>query len=355
MRRRLAIALSFGLACGSAAAQTPVTPVMGSAAEETAPVPAGEQEGLTHVLVLGDAIGGGLGAGLLRLLEANDGYEVTLRFNEESGLARPEVYDWPATLPKILASGSYDVIVVMLGTNDRQMVRTGNERHAFNSPSWIAAYNAQMDKLLDELAASGAKVYWVELPPMQDPEYDVAMQVIAALQRARVEARGMTYLGIRRDLSAADGSYTDTGPDETGEVKRLRGKDGISFFKAGNNRMGQLVLAAIESAGAEPPVKTAKAEVPDLRPQREEPNARDVPLFGQSLMLGDTFTIRPDDVTADAVLMATADLAPDDALNAIRAMAPEGSPAALLFKLGQVSPAPKGRADDFSVPPPASE
>ena len=353
MRRILAIALGFGLMCSSAFAQAVEAPVMGSAVEENDPALAGEQKGLTQVLVLGDAIGGGLGAGLLRLVEANGNYEVTLRFNEESGLARPEVYDWPATLPKILASGSYDVIVVLLGTNDRQMIRSGNARHAFNSPGWIAAYHAQMDKLLDELANSGAKVYWVGLPPMQDPEFDAAMQVIAAQQRARVEARGMTYLDIRRALSAPDGSYTDTGPDDTGEVKKLRGKDGISFFKAGNNRMGQLVLEAIENVAAEPVEKTARADVPPLRTGREDEKARVVPLFGQRLMMGEDFTIRPDDVTADALLMATADLAPDEALKAIRAMAPPGSAAEQLFKLGQAGRPPKGRVDDFSAPPPS--
>ena len=72
------------------------------------------------MLVLGDAIGGGLGAGLTRVAEASGDYEVSIRFNEESGLARPEVYDWPATVPKILGSNAYDVIVVMLGANDTQ-------------------------------------------------------------------------------------------------------------------------------------------------------------------------------------------------------------------------------------------
>jgi hypothetical protein len=78
---------------------------------------------VTRVLVLGDAIGGGLGAGLTRVAEPSGEYEVSNRFNEQSGLARPEVYDWTATVPKILGSNAYDVIVVVLGANDTQPIR----------------------------------------------------------------------------------------------------------------------------------------------------------------------------------------------------------------------------------------
>jgi uncharacterized protein len=268
MKHHLAFVLLATLAVSPASAQTADTPVMGSSAIEEAAV-LDEAAQVTDILVLGDAVGGGLGAGLTRMGELDGRYQVALRFNEESGLARPEVYDWAATLPKILQSNSYDAIVVLLGTNDRQMIRSGNERYAFNSPGWIEAYKTQVDMLLDELVDSGAKVYWVSLPPMANPEYDAAMRAITELQRERVEARGMTFLDIRPQFSNPDGSYTDTGEDDTGEVRKLRGKDGISFFKQGNNKLAKLVLEAIESGKAAAP-RTAKVSLPEKPASRSQ-------------------------------------------------------------------------------------
>ena len=341
------------LLTGGALAQNADGPVMGSSAAEESPAAEDTQQ-VTRVLVLGDGIGGGLGAGLTRVGEADGGYEVAIRFNEESGLARPEVYDWAETLPKILESNAYDVIAVLLGSNDRQMIRSGNLRFAFNTPDWIPAYKAQMDRLLDELADSGARIYWVSLPPMADPEYDAAMRAITELQRERVSQRGMAFLDIRKAFSNPDGSYTDTGADDTGTIRKLRARDGVSFFKQGNNRMGQLVLQAIDSA-VTPESKTARAAEPAAVAVRPALEAGDVPLFGQMLMLGEVVTLEPRDVTVDAMLVAGSDLPPSEALRAIRAMAREGSAAEKLFKLGEAAPAPLGRADDFSAPPPAAE
>ncbi len=357
MTRFLAHILAPLLLATPAFAQTAEAPVMGSSAiEEEAVLEEASQ--ITDILVLGDAVGGGLGAGLTRMANIDGRYEVASRFNEESGLARPEVYDWTATLPKILESNSYDAIVVMLGANDRQMIRAGNERHAFNSPGWIAAYRAQVDMMLDELAESGAKVFWVSVPPMADPEYDAAMKIITALQRERVEARGMSFIDIRPQFSKPDGSYTDMGTDDTGEFRKLRGRDGISFFKQGNNRLGQLVLEAIARAKTATP-KPAKVSLPDTVSIQQSPAVppREVPLFGQTAMLGDVITLRPKDVVMSAALVVGgADaLAPAAALEAVRALAPRGSSAEKLFRLGQASTAPRGRADDFSVPPPQPE
>ena len=143
------------------------------AAQETPPDPAEPpQNPVTHVLVLGDAIGGGLGAGLTRVTDPTGAYDVQIRFNEESGLARPEVYDWPATAAKILASNSYEVIVVMLGANDTQAIRADGQRIAFGEAGWAEAYGAQVDRLLEQLKPSNARILWTAAPPVRDPEYD---------------------------------------------------------------------------------------------------------------------------------------------------------------------------------------
>ncbi len=323
-------------------------------AQTAPPKPGDEAQQMTRVLVLGDGVGGGLGAGLMRMGEADGHYDVTIRFNEESGLARPEVYDWAETLPKILESSSYDVIAVLIGANDRQMIRAGNLRFAFNTPDWIAAYNAQTDRVLEALKQSGARVYWVSIPPMADAEYDAAMRAVAALQKERTEAKGMTFLDIRAAFLKPDGSYAESGPDDTGEVRKLRGRDGVSFFKQGNNRLGQLVLQAIKSGKAPDAVSAA----PETKAPGPPVKTAEVPVFGRTGFMGEVILLRPQDVTVTAGLVLTAGGDVKDAgavLAAIRAMVPKGSAAEKLFSRGEADAAPKGRADDFAVPPLAAE
>jgi hypothetical protein len=345
-----------------AQAQTADMPVMGSSATSSKTdqqVPA-EEKTVTTILSIGDAIGGGLGAGLARTTEPGGDYDVSIRFNEESGLARPEVYDWPATVPKILEGNDYDVIVVMLGANDRQTIRDGAMRYDFGTPEWTATYTSQANLLLDQLAAAKARVIWVAPPPMKDPEYDAAMRSIAALQKELVERRGMAYLDLRPQFTNPDGSYTDTFTDATGNAVKLRGRDGISFFKSGNNRMGELVLAAIVAgeapvappADAPTPEKTSRLDIPELNKTDSEAMPGAVPMFGQAVMDSEPYTVQPEGVTANAILLAAGDLGPEAALKTLRDIAPTGSGAERLFKLGSPEPAPAGRADDFTAPAP---
>lgn len=359
MLRALTIAVALAASAAVALAQETAVPVMGGSGED-APVTA-EAPQAAQVLVLGDAIGGGLGAGLLRLGEASGRFDVTIRFNVESGLARPEVYDWAATVPKILESYHYDYVVVMIGANDRQMIKSGNERYGFGSQGWTTAYRRQMDLLLDALVQSGARVYWVSLPPMANAGYDEAMKAVNVLQRERVEARGMTYVDITPALTKPDGSYSDTGRDDTGTVQKLRASDGVSFFKAGNNLMAQLVIDALGKTAPPPspaetktslPVSAEAATAPPAPPPA--PARPQVPSFGQAGLDGDSLVISPDDVTATALLVGRSGTASPAALEAIRAMAPEGSEAQNLFVFGRPSRAPRGRVDDFTVPPDAN-
>ena len=305
-----------------------------------------------RILVIGDALAGGMGAGLTRMADLEGGFEVTNRFKEESGVARPEVHDWGVALPKLLEGNAFDAVVVMLGSNDRQAIRVDEQRFEFDTPEWTAAYVARTDRILDALVAGGGKVYWVSVPPMADPEYDAAMRKIADLHKQRVEAKGGKFVDIRKTFLNPDGSYTDTGPGDDGTLRRLRSRDGVTFYKQGNNRLGQLVLTAIkegmtkEAPGQGTEVAAGKGDAPSL-PK--------VPLFGQATVDGAAMTMRPEEFKV-ADLVPKTDLVPSGPgakLAGLRTIVVPGSAAEKLFTIGQIPPPPAGRADDFSyVPPP---
>lgn len=319
------------------------TPLIGSTATQAAP--AAKNEDTFDILVIGDALAGGLGAGLLRMTEQDPSIDVTLRYNEQSGLARPEVYDWTATVPRILESKSFDATVVLVGANDRQTIQSGDARYDFGSEEWTKAYRAQLDSILDILGKSGAKVYWVSLPPAADQSYDGALQTISKLQKEAVEAKGARFIDIRANFLNPDGSYTDTGPDDTGTVRRLRGRDGISFFKQGNNRLAQLVLEAIKQDGLRLAAVPEQPKGPVAAPESPTRPRIVVPVFGYKAFDGSDMTFTPSDAAAGAV----ANLAEGN--GSLQDVGTPGSAAEKLFVEGIAAAPPAGRFDDIRVTP----
>ncbi len=349
MLLRFAIA-SLGLLFSSAMVQGQAfenAPIMGSqATEEVAQQPVDDTY---RILVIGDTLAGGLGAGLSRMAEPEPRFEIVNRFQEVSGLARPEVYDWSASLPKIMEGKDFDAVVVLLGANDRQSIKEGDFRLVFNTPEWTAAYEIMIDRLLDVLNGAGVKVFWVAIPPMGDAKYDADMRVLAALHRREVESKGAIYVDLRSAFLTPDGAYTDKGPDDTGEIRKLRSRDGVTFFKQGNNRFGQLLLAEIKRVIGASPLETA----PEFTPPASLPVPAEnvIPTFGQDNSDGTFVTFQP-----DAKLIA--DLSKVVAGNIVvpaisRSDIVPGSEAEKLFILGLTQPAPAGRFDDFSYAKPA--
>jgi hypothetical protein len=339
----------LGAAWAQSQQATSGEPLFGSTATESEGA-TDKQDDVFHILVIGDALAGGLGAGLTRMAEGEDNFEVTSRFNEESGIARPEVYDWNESLQKILDGKSYDAVVVLLGANDRQTIRSDPMRFPFDTPGWTNAYKAQTDRILDTLGHAGVKIYWVSIPPMADPDYEAAMEVILAIQKERVEAKGGVFVDIRPAFLNPDGSYTNEGPDDTGTVRKLRARDGINFFKEGNNRMGQLVLAAIKRSGTEKPDRSRPTIATPGPAQPAIPAEPEKPLFGQRGADGTEVSFRPKDFDASAIADLVKQGAFGTGLAALQGIAQPGSAAEKLFVFGEAAPAPPGRADDFSLP-----
>ena len=223
-----------------------------------------------QLFVIGDSLAAGLWSGVSRQIENDDRISLNGRYKEDSGLSRPEYYDWNGALPKILASNKIDIAIVMIGSNDAQAIRDGQQRYAFDTPEWRQAYVKQVDRLMASLKAAGAAVYWMEMPPMQSAKYDASMKVISAIHEERAKAAAVRFIATRDALSDK-GKYAESGFDPAGEFVRMRSRDGVHFLREGNNKLAGLVMAAINAdidtaVAAEPadvaPTETAVNQTP---------------------------------------------------------------------------------------------
>jgi uncharacterized protein len=255
--------------------------------------------------------------------------------------------------------------VVLVGLNDRQGIRDGNIRHVFKAPEWERAYLTSVDRVLASAKAAGAKVFWISLPPMENAVFDGDMQYLNGLHRTRVAGVGGHYVDVRPFFVGPDGAFVDRGPDDTGAERKLRERDGVKFMKAGNNRLGQLVLGSIktlEAGNAPPPVATAPAPaVVAALPTPAQSPADTItivavpPSFGQTGLDGEDLTFRADVVQPNlkppvSVAARTAAQGQSTGTQTFGVQALPGSRAQQLFENGISAPAPVGRFDDFSVP-----
>jgi uncharacterized protein len=295
-----------------------------------------------QILVIGDKLAGGLGGGLLRLSEGGEQIAITNRFNEISGLARPDFYDWPKAIAALTEGKQFGAIIIMIGVNDRREFRSAQGRFAYGTPAWQQAYAGQIDALLAAIKARNIPTFWVGLPPMADSAFDETIQQMNALAKTRVEAAGARYIDIRADFLNPDGSYTDRGLDETGAPRKMRSRDGINFFKAGNTKMARLVLNVVKGATA-----SAQTTVAGATPEAETNPIPQGPLIGEAGNNGEELVTDAREIKIAAAQPAAA---PEKAAALHSVFASQANSfSERLFTLGEPPVPPPGRFDDFSV------
>jgi hypothetical protein len=293
------------------------------------------------VFVLGDSLAGGLYAGMERLTIGNKEIKVGGRFKEDSGIARPEFYDWNDAIPKILESNKVDIAVILIGTNDAQPMTDGVERLEFGTPQWTALYSREVDRLINTAKQGGAAVYWVSLPPMQAPSYNASITEIAAIQKRQAEAASIKYVDVRPQLTDPDGKMMIRGPDDTGDLRKIRDNDGIHFMKVGNNKLARMILDVIE------------ADVANARSTTPVAEELAAPIIEDATGKAEMGRLAPEPLTADGVVESgKSDAGPngktDFALRGAITQPPPEDPASRFFRTGEAPPPVAGRFDDFS-------
>lgn len=149
-----------------AALATALVLVTGCGGGDGAASEAPERRDAPKVTVAGDSIALGLGVAMREAAAASEDPALQVRAIGEdgTGLARPDVFDWPARLGELADEFPPEVLVFSVGSNDAQdLTDVDGEVVATMAEDdrWDAEYSDRLARVFDEFADTATTVVWV--------------------------------------------------------------------------------------------------------------------------------------------------------------------------------------------------
>ena len=199
------------------------------------------------VAVMGDALGSLLSSGLEEVLADTPDIKILRDSKPSSGLVRDDFYDWPKAARDIAGGGQkIDVAVMMIGSNDRQQIREGDETLDPMTQGWRERYGARVDMVLQPFRDRKIPVIWVGLPVMKSESFSTDMAKLNEIFQERARRQGDVFVDLWEAFSDDKGQYSAFGPDIDGEIVKIRSADGVHFTPAGAVSIGHFVAAEIK-------------------------------------------------------------------------------------------------------------
>jgi hypothetical protein len=344
--------------------------------------PSGTQrrDATVKIVVMGDANADWLASGLEEAFSDDPEIGVVRKHRTDSGLVRYDPRrdsEWPQVAREIIATEKPDLVVMMIGNNDRQTIREkaspaapanalpeqqteagpakppDTERQPverqhpkptpaqarqeasgpweFRSEKWEQAYIKRIAGTIAALKSAGVPVIWVGLPSQRDTDATGDSSYLNELYRSEAEKEGIAYVDIWSGFVDEAGNFSPQGPDHLGQTRRLRSSDGIYFTKFGARKLAHYVEREIDRivGNKSMPIALPVSVDPDPQaPKGKADGAAQRPAAGPVLPLTQT-TIAPEELLGG-----------------------EPAPASMTGALARGGPlaAPSGRADDFSWP-----
>ncbi|CDX32058.1 conserved exported hypothetical protein [Mesorhizobium sp. SOD10] len=290
------------------------------------------------VLVVGDFLAGGLAEGLDTAFADNPAVRIVSRANGSSGFVREDVYNWPAQIKSLIETEKPAVVIVMLGSNDRQQMKVGDVREQPRSENWTKEYERRTDALGKAIQDTKVPFLWVGMPAFGVSKMNSDMLAFNDIYHSAAQSHGGEFVDVWDGFVDENGAFVTSGPDINGQPVRLRSDDGINVTKAGKRKLAfytEKPLAKILGLAAPGSVTTMSA--PAGAPV-EAPKPAAAPVIV--------------DRTAPMLLGDPALDGGTELLGAAQpARADPNLPGEKLILEGKAPAASPGRADDFSWPP----
>ena len=346
-----------------------------------APPAAPRKDATVKIVVVGDANADWLAYGLEDAFSEKTDIGIVRKHRTDSGLIRYDQRrdsEWPQVVREIIAAEKPQLVIMMIGNNDRQTIREkapppaptnpqpatkpdqagpgpppdlerqpveqqhphltpAQAREAaygpweFQSEKWEHAYIKRVDATIAALKSGGVPVIWVGLPSQRGTDASADSSYLNEIYRSQTEKGGIAYVDIWDGFVDEEGKFSPQGPDHLGQTRRLRTSDGVYFTKFGARKLALYVEREIERS-----LNTQR--VPVALPVAVEPEHA-----GRKGKAGGS--VRP--MAGPVVPLTGSNVGSEQGLLG----GPGESPAATVgLSAGEAAVAPNGRADDFSWP-----
>lgn len=316
----------------------------------------------TLVGVFGDALAELVAQGLETSYEEDREMAVLRKTRGDSGLVRSDVMDWPKAVQDFLqANPKTAYAIVLLGANDSQPIKEGEQSHEPLSDRWRELYRDRVDAVLKAFSEKGVAVVWVGAPPVRNERLSTEISALNEIYRDRVQRAGGVYVDIWPGFVNDQNRYTPIGPDVEGQSARLRTADGVSFTKAGARKAAHFASVEVKrlmeakrgvpAPAADPAIAKSGPDAP-AAPEATDADKQLASLPAPAEPLAPlVLPQRP--LAGPVVPLTRTDVSPGAALATGRPKL-DGDPAQSVeraLRSGIVAPPPPGRADDYKWPP----
>ena len=218
--------------------------------------------------VLGDSLAVNVTDGLVETFADKPEIGIRGRARDASGLVAESYFDWKKAAIEIAAAKDHpDFVVIVLGINDLQALREGNDAFDPLSDKWKEKYGLRIQAMLEPFRTAHISVLWLGLPPMRSDRVNSQAIALNEIFKSHAEKAGAKFVDIWDDFANQDGEFDAFGPNVEGQRVKLRAPDGILFTKAGGRKAAHFLEADIRHAFER---KNPAAEVANLPPDIEQ-------------------------------------------------------------------------------------
>ncbi len=222
--------------------------------EEPAPAPlsgpllAAEGEPTTVLLVGDSMMAAYLASAIAQGLAGDPQVRIVQAHREATGLARPDVFDWPSVVPDLLQAHQPRLIVCTFGGNDAQRVRASGGVLEYGGDAWDELYHGRVRAMMQALAGTDADVLWLGLPPMRATRYDRRMRHLNTIfaDEARQLAR-VTFQETASAVGDESGEFAAYRRDPDGTLVRARMEDGVHYASGGAQAVAARVVGWVRA------------------------------------------------------------------------------------------------------------
>jgi len=211
------------------------------------------------IAVLGDNLGQLLSLGLSEAYGDKPGVVILRRTKENSGLVRDDYYDWRKAARDLLDRDKPDLVILMIGSNDRQSLRDGATSVETRAARWKELYAARAKAIGEIFRDRKTPLIWVGLPIMNNERLASDLLDFNDIYKQAAAETGAAYVDTWEAFADDRGRFSSYGPDVNGQTVRLRASDGVHFTRAGSRKLAYFVEGDIR--------RTLEKTKPSLDPE----------------------------------------------------------------------------------------